>query len=66
MEFVSGYFLTEGTKYVLEGNNKAASHYAPLAYCFEQHITCNLRRERLTMSWPKMNELYFDPDEHTL
>eukprot|EP00984_Skeletonema_dohrnii_P030945 scaffold22845_cov85-Skeletonema_dohrnii-CCMP3373.AAC.4 len=66
MECVSSYFLTEGTKYVLEGNNKAASHYAPLAYCFEQHIACNLLRERLTMSWPKMNELYFDPDEHTL
>eukprot|EP00985_Skeletonema_marinoi_P003158 scaffold1315_cov75-Skeletonema_marinoi.AAC.1 len=66
MEFVSGYFLTEGAHYLLEGNNKAASHYASLAYCFEQHITCNLRRERLTMSWPKMNELYFDPDEHTL
>ena len=66
MERVSVYFLTEGTKYVLEGNNKAASHYASLAYCFEQHIACNLRKERLTMSWPKMNELYFDPDEHTL
>jgi hypothetical protein len=66
MECVSVCFLNEGTEYLLEGNNKAASHYASLAYCFEQHITCNLRRERLTMSWAKMNELYFDPDEHTL
>eukprot|EP00985_Skeletonema_marinoi_P011041 scaffold5207_cov84-Skeletonema_marinoi.AAC.5 len=66
MECVSSTFLLLGTEYLLEGNNKAASHYASLAYCFEQHITCNLRRERLTMSWPKMNELYFDPDKHTL
>mmetsp|Transcript_19180 Transcript_19180/g.32680 ORF Transcript_19180/g.32680 Transcript_19180/m.32680 type:complete len:276 (-) Transcript_19180:630-1457(-) len=66
MECVSSTFLLLGTEYLLEGNNKAASHYASLAYCFEQHITCNLRKERLTMSWAKMNELYFEPDEHTL
>ena len=66
MECVSSTFLLLGTEYLLEGNYKAASHYASLTYCFEQHISCNLRKERLTMSWPKMNELYFDPDEHTL
>jgi hypothetical protein len=60
MEWTSFYFLNAGTQYVLEGNNKAASHYASLAYCFEQHIACNLHRERRSMNWPKLNELYFD------
>ena len=66
MEHVSGSLLNEGTDCVLGGNDKAASRCASLAYCFEQHVACNLRRERVTMSWAKMNELYFDPDEHTL
>ena len=63
---MSAIFLILGTQYLLEGNNMAASHYASLAYCFEQHIACNLRKERLLMNWPKLNELYFNPDEHTL
>ena len=66
IENISKIFLTLGTEYLLEGNNKVASHYAALVYCFEQHIACNLRKERLMMNWPKMNELYYDPDEHTL
>jgi len=66
MEWASLCFLREGTQYVLEGKNKAASHCASLAYCFEQHKSRNLLRKRLTMNWPKLNELYFDPDEHTL
>ena len=55
-----------GTEYLVRGNSQAASYYAALAYCFEQHIACNLRKERLMMNWPKINELYFDPDEHKL
>eukprot|EP00984_Skeletonema_dohrnii_P022299 scaffold11431_cov85-Skeletonema_dohrnii-CCMP3373.AAC.3 len=66
LEHVSDSFLNEGTHCVLGGNYKAASRCASLAYCFEQHVACNLSRERVTMSWAKMNELYFDPDEHTL
>ena len=66
MEYVSSQFLNVGTQYVLDGNKKQASHYAAIAYCFEQHIACNLLRERFTMNWAKMNELYFEPDEHTL
>ena len=66
MENISKIFLNLGTEYLLQGNNKVASHYAALAYCLEQHVACNLRKERLMMNWPKLNELYYDPDEHTL
>ncbi len=66
LENMSSIFLVLGTEYLLRGYKKAASNYASLAYCFEQHIACNLLKERLTMNWPKINELFFDPDEHTL
>ena len=66
MKGMSATLLILGTEYLLRGNSQAASYYAALAYCFEQHIACNLRKERLMMNWPKINELYFDPDEHTL
>ncbi len=59
-------FTHMGVDLLLEGNSKDASHYASIAYFFEQHIACNLRKDRPTMNWPKINELYFDPDEHTL
>jgi hypothetical protein len=66
MENISKIFLNLGTEYLLRGNSLAASYYAALAYCLEQHVACNLRKERLMMNWPKLNELYYDPDEHTL
>ncbi len=66
IENMSSTFLILGTEYLLRGNNMAASHYASLAYSFEQHVACNLLKERLSMNWPKINELYFEPDEHTL
>jgi hypothetical protein len=66
MKFISLHLLSAGTDCLLEGDTKAASHHASIAYCFDQHVACNLRKDRPTMNWPKMNELYFDPDEHTL
>ncbi len=66
MDSVSSTFVVLGTEFILEGNNIAASNYASLAYCFEQHIACNILKERISMNWPKINELFFDPDEHTL
>ncbi len=66
MDTVSSTFLVLGTEYILEGNNITPSNYASLAYCFEQHVACNILKERPKMNWPKINELYFDPNEHTL
>jgi hypothetical protein len=66
MQFLSGIFMDVGVDCLLEGDNKAASQYASIVYCLEQYVTCNLRKDRPTMNWPKINELYFDPDEHTL
>ena len=58
--------MSIGVDRLLEGDSKAASQYASIAYFFDQHVTCNLLKDRPTMNWSKMNELYFDPDEHTL
>jgi hypothetical protein len=66
MKFIALHFMSAGTGCLLGGDTKAASHYASIAYFFDQHVVCNLRKDRPTMNWPKMNELYFDPDEHTL
>jgi hypothetical protein len=66
IECISVNVMSIGVDCLLEGDRKAASQYASVAYFFDQHVTCNLLNDRPTMNWPKMNELYFDPDEHTL
>ncbi len=66
IECISVNLMSIGVDCLLEGDSKAASQYASVAYFFDQHVACNLLKDRPTMNWPKMNELYFDPDEHTL
>ncbi len=66
LQFISVHLMNIGVDCLLEGNCKAASHYASIVYCLEQHVACNIRNDRPTINWPKINELYFDPDEHTL
>ena len=66
MEYITVQFTNIGVDILLEGNFLDASHYASIAYFFEQYTACNLRKDRTTMNWPKINELYLDPDDHTL
>jgi hypothetical protein len=66
LQFISSHLMNIGVDCLLEGDIKSASYYATIAYCFDQHVACNLRKDRPRMNWPKMNELYFDPDKRTL
>jgi hypothetical protein len=68
MEYTTALFLAMGTQQVIIGNYKAAMLHAAIAYCFEQHVSTSLRGHGncKAMNWPKVNELFYDPDQHTL
>eukprot|EP00984_Skeletonema_dohrnii_P030943 scaffold22845_cov85-Skeletonema_dohrnii-CCMP3373.AAC.2 len=68
MKYTTSFFLAVGAQQSIIGNYNAARLYAAIAYCFEQHISTTLcgKDNRKAINWPKVNELYFDPDEHTL
>ena len=70
MQIATSLFLGAGAQECITGNYKASRQCAAFAYCFEQHISSNLRGQdnnlHTSMNWPKINELFYDPDEHTL
>ena len=68
MKYTTSFFLAVGAQQSIIGNYNAARLYAAIAYCFEQHISTSLcgHGNCKAINWPKVNELFYDPDEHTL
>eukprot|EP00985_Skeletonema_marinoi_P011039 scaffold5207_cov84-Skeletonema_marinoi.AAC.3 len=68
MKCTASILLAVGAQKVIIGNCNAAKLYAAIAYFFEQHISTTLcgHDNRKAINWPKVNELFYDPDEHTL
>ena len=68
MKIATSLILGVGAQEYITGNYKASRQCAAIAYCFEQHVSANLCEQGKCkrMNWPKINELFYDPDEHTL
>jgi len=65
MEMVLSFFLYNGARQILYGNNDSARDFAMYARYFEQYAAVELHKTQALISWPKINEAY-TADEHTL
>lgn len=64
LNWTVSFFLANGTKHLLDGNDSCARDCAFISYAFEQRASQFVNQSR-TINWPKLLELYI-ADHHTL